>query len=160
MSFIWQIFGKHVEVSPSHPEKQELFHLNSLAFTSFIFINGLFRASAEEFVLWDVSAVCAWLIHLKGLPFIGDVQKQGEGSHQGQKKEIWNVFSTFKYSKITSLGKNNGLFFPKAIWRQLVNLELPVHMTATSPFYLGVCSGGRRTLLSTQPEQPALGYLH
>lgn len=39
-------------------------------------------------------------------------------------------------------------------------LELIVlHVTASSPFNLGVCSGGRRTLLSMQLEQPALGCL-
>lgn len=37
--------------APHTLEKQELFHLNSLAFTSFIFINCLFQASAEGFVL-------------------------------------------------------------------------------------------------------------
>ena len=36
------------------------------------------------------------------------MQKRSEGSHQGQEKEIWNVFSTLKYSKISSLRKNKG----------------------------------------------------
>lgn len=113
-----QIFGKHAQVSLTHPEKQELFHLNSLAFTSFIFINCLFQSL---FYTRDVSAVDARLIHLKGLPFIVEVQKRRNGvtdhirDKKGQEKEIWNVFSTFKYSKIRSLGKNNGLFFSKAI---------------------------------------------
>lgn len=66
-------------------------------------------------------------------------------------------FLPFKYNRIRSLGKNYGLFFSKAICRQPVTgLELTVlHMTATSPFNLGVCSGGTRTPLSMQPEQPA-----
>lgn len=90
------------------------------------------------------------------------MQKREVGSHQGQEKEIWNVFSIFKYSKIRSLRKNNVfVFFSKAIWSHLsLGLELTVlHMTETSPFNLGVCSGGRRTPLSMQPEQPALGCL-
>ena len=36
------------------------------------------------------------------------MQKRSEGSHQGQEKEIWNVFSTLKYSKISILRKNKG----------------------------------------------------
>lgn len=53
------------------------------------------------------------------------MQKPGDGSQQGQKKEIWNVFTTFKYSKIRSLGKNNDflIFFLKAVWRQLVGVD-------------------------------------
>lgn len=39
------------------------------------------------------------------------MQKREVGSHQGQEKEIWNVFSIFKYSKIRSLRKNNVFCF-------------------------------------------------
>lgn len=44
-------------------------------------------------------------LHLQG----AEVQQQGDGSHLGQAKEVRNVFSIFKYSKMRSLEKNNGL---------------------------------------------------
>lgn len=42
-------------------------------------------------------------LHLQG----ADVQPRCDGSHLGQEKGIWNVFSTFKYGKMRRLGKNN-----------------------------------------------------
>lgn len=107
--------------APHTLEKQELFHLNSLAFTSFIFINCPFQASAEGFVL------CSGRLRRADSSSRVALRRRGAGVTDRIRDETGNLFSlSSSMARIRSLGKNNGLVFQRPFEDNL-SLDRPSH---------------------------------